>query len=70
MHTKRYQITSYSDNMTAIADPAGDLVAVTTGPRSRANAQTFCDMMEMLDEVEKAGLGTVSDLFRQTEPTQ
>lgn len=64
---RRHQVTWYSANMTAISDRDGNLVAVTAGPRSEANAQAFCDLLEMLAELDAAGIKDVEGLMRRAE---
>lgn len=62
---KRHQVTWYSDNMSAISDTKGNLVAVTAGPRSDANARAFCDLLEMLSELDAAGVKDAEGLMRR-----
>lgn len=67
MPNRRHQVTWYSDNMSAISDREGNLVAVTAGPRSDANARAFCDLLEMLAELDAAGVKDVESLMSQAD---
>jgi hypothetical protein len=58
-----YTITYFSDTMYSIADPDGNLIAVTTGPKAESIAQTLLDLLELMREAEAAGITSVEKLF-------
>lgn len=69
--SRHYTITYFSDAMYSIADPEGNLIAVTTGPKAKSNARTFCDLLDMLHETETAGITGVEKLFsREAEAAE
>jgi hypothetical protein len=58
----RHHPTIYGDGlMVAISDSAGNLVAVTNGPLAAPHAAVFCDLPDLLEELEAALLLAMED---------
>jgi hypothetical protein len=57
-----YHPTIYGDGMmVAISDSDGTLVAVMNGPLASQHAHVFCDLPDLLEDLEAAMLLTLED---------
>lgn len=59
-----HHLTTYGDQMVAVSDGHGNLVAIMNGPRAVLHARVFCDLPSLLEELEAAlSLATEDDRY-------